>query len=239
MPNALIEKLSRRDRLGPEEVAALEEAAEPPICVPAGQDLVRPHDRPSHSTLLLSGFCGRYTTLSDGRRQFTEINVMGDFVDLHSFLMQPMDHGVLTLTACQVSHVAHAALRRITERHPHLTRLLWLDTLIDAAIHRQWLVGVGRRSGLGRFAHLLCELDMRLEVVGQAKNHTFQLPLTQPELGDAMGLSAVHVNRLLGELRREGLVEWQGARVQILNWGRLVRLAEFDPDYLRLEPSPL
>lgn len=239
MANALIDKLSRRDRLGADEIKALQAALEPPRTVPAGQDLVRQRERPGQSTLLVRGFSARYTSLSDGRRQLTEINVMGDFVDLHSFLMQPMDHGVLTLTPCEVSCVSHGALRRITEQHPHLTRLLWLDTLIDAAIHRQWLVGMGRRSGLGRFAHLLCELCMRLEVVGQASGKSFQLPLTQPELGDALGLSAVHVNRLLAELRGEGLVEWRSPDVRILNWGRLVRIAEFDPAYLRLESSPL
>ena len=239
MPNVLIDKLSRRDLLNAEEVAALEQAVEPTQIVPAGQDLVRQHQRPTHSTLLLSGFCARYATLDDGGRQLTEINVMGDFVDLHSFLMQPMDHGVLTLTPCEISRVPHGALRHITERHPHLTRLLWLDTLIDAAIHRQWLVGMGRRSGLGRFAHLLCELHVRLEVVGQVEDHTFELPLTQPELGDAMGLSAVHVNRLLAELRRDRLVQWLGPQVRILDWERLVRIAEFDPSYLRLGPAPL
>ena len=239
MPNVLIDKLSRRDLLNAEEVAALEQAVEPTQIVPAGQDLVRQHQRPTHSTLLLSGFCARYATLDDGGRQLTEINVMGDFVDLHSFLMQPMDHGVLTLTPCEISRVPHGALRHITERHPHLTRLMWLDTLIDAAIHRQWLVGMGRRSGLGRFAHLLCELHVRLEVVGQVEDHTFELPLTQPELGDAMGLSAVHVNRLLAELRRDRLVQWLGPQVRILDWERLVRIAEFDPSYLRLGPAPL
>lgn len=239
MPNALIDKLSRRDRLSADEVVALERAMEPAQSVPAGQDLVRQHQRPTHSTLLLSGFCARYATLDDGRRQLTEINVKGDFVDLHSFLMQPMDHGVQTLTPCEISRVPHGALRHITERHPHLTRLLWLDTLIDAAIHRQWLVGMGRRTGLECFAHLLCELHVRLDVVGGVQNGTFELPLTQPELGDAMGLSAVHVNRLLAELRRDGLVQWLGSQVRILDWDRLVRIAEFDPSYLRLESAPL
>ena len=109
---------------------------------------------------------------------------MGDLVDLHSFLLKVMDHGVVTLTPCQIARVPHSALRRISEQHAHLTRLLWLDTLIDAAIHRQWIVGMGRRSGLGRFAHLLCEMCLRLESVGQVQDGGFLLPLTQHELGD-------------------------------------------------------
>lgn len=239
MSTPLIAKLARRDQISAEEIAALEGAMEPSQTVAAGQDLVHQHERPTHSTLLLSGFSARYTALDDGRRQITEINVMGDFVDLHSFLLKVMDHGVVTLTPCQIARVPHSALRRISEQHAHLTRLLWLDTLIDAAIHRQWIVGMGRRSGLGRFAHLLCEMCLRLESVGQVQDGAFLLPLTQHELGDAMGISAVHVNRLLAEMRREGLVAWRGPRVQLLDRKRLSSIAEFDPAYLRLESAPV
>lgn len=239
MVNALIDKLSRRDGLSPAEQAVLREVLGPPRAVASGQDLVRQHSTPAHSTVLLDGFSARYTALADGRRQITEINVRGDFVDLHSFLMRPMDHGVMTLTACAVSQVSHRALKRLTENHPHLARLLWLDTLIDAAIHRRWMVGMGRMSGLGRFSHLLCELYLRLEVVGAAARGAFDLPLTQTELGDALGLSPIHVNRLLGEMRREGLVAWRGSRVRLLDWNRLAMIAQFDPAYLRLNREPV
>ncbi|VXC01292.1 Crp/Fnr family transcriptional regulator [Brevundimonas sp. G8] len=235
----LVEKLSLRDRISPDEIEALQKALESPKIVAAGSDIVREHTRPLHSTLLISGFSARYSTLEDGARQITEINVAGDFIDLHSLLMKQMDHGVVALTECVVAEAPHSGLIDITERHPHLTRLLWLDTIIDAAIHRQWLVAMGRRSGLGHLAHLVCELYLRLQAVGQTGDLSFDLPLTQAVLGDALGLSTVHVSRLISELRGEGVVNWSGGRIDILDWRRLAEIAEFDPTYLRLQSDPV
>lgn len=235
----LVEKLSLRDRISPEEIEALQKALEPPKTVAAGSDIVREHSRPLHSTLLISGFSARYSTLEDGARQITEINVSGDFIDLHSLLMKQMDHGVVALTECVVAEAPHSGLIDITERHPHLTRLLWLDTIIDAAVHRQWLVAMGRRSGLGHLAHLVCELYLRLQAVGQTGDMTFDLPLTQAVLGDALGLSTVHVSRLISELRGEGVINWSNGQIDILDWRRLAEIAEFDPTYLRLQSDPV
>ena len=235
----LVEKLSLRDRISREEIEALQKALEPPKTVAAGSDIVREHSRPLHSTLLISGFSARYSTLEDGARQITEINVAGDFIDLHSLLMKQMDHGVVALTECVIAEAPHSGLIDITERHPHLTRLLWLDTIIDAAIHRQWLVAMGRRSGLGHLAHLVCELYLRLQAVGQTGDLTFDLPLTQAVLGDALGLSTVHVSRLISELRGEGVINWSGGQIDILDWRRLAEIAEFDPTYLRLQSDPV
>ncbi len=235
----LVDKLSLRDRLSAQEIAALEKTLEPPRAVSAGADIVREHTRPLASTLLISGFSARYSTLEDGSRQITEINVSGDFIDLHSLLMKQMDHGVVALTDCVVADAPHTRLIDITERHPHLARLLWLDTIIDAAIHRQWLVAMGRRSGLGHLAHLVCELYLRLQAVGQTGELTYELPLTQSVLGDALGLSTVHVSRLISELRAEGVIQWSGGRIDILDWRRLAEIAEFDPTYLRLQSEPV
>ena len=134
------------------------------------------------------------------------IHVVGDFVDLHSFVLKTMDHSVGALTRCRVALVPHEFLQGVTERLPHLTRLLWLDTLVDAATHREWIVGMGRRSALEQLAHLICELYVRLEVLGQVDGATFDLPLTQTDLGDALGLSLVHINRTVRELREAGLL---------------------------------
>lgn len=232
--NAVVEKMRRRDLLNDEEIAVLDSVLDPPRRVPAGADIVTENVHASHSTLILSGLSGRYSTLADGGRQITEINVPGDFVDLHSLLMKQMDHGIVALSDCTYATAPHARLIEITERHPHLTRLLWLDTIIDAAIHRQWLVAMGRRSGLGHLAHLLCEMYLRLQVVGQTEGMAFELPLTQSVIGDVLGLSTVHVNRLIAELRAEGLVAWSSFQVEILDWDRLATIAEFDPTYLRL-----
>jgi CRP-like cAMP-binding protein len=235
----LFDKLARRDDLTPEEGAALRDVVGPARTVEAGVDIVVEHDRPGHSTLLVSGFCARYTTLADGGRQITEINITGDFVDLHSFLMKQMDHGVVTLSGCVIAPAPHARLREVTEAHPHVARLLWLDTVVDAAIHRQWIACMGRRTASAHLAHLLCELYKRLEVVGLAGNCVFDLPLTQAILGDTLGLSTVHVNRLISELRQLEILCWSQGRVEILDWDRLAALAEFDPRYLRLQREPV
>src|SRR5690606_31846796 len=141
-----------------------------------------------------------------------------EFVDLHSLLLAEMDHNVLALSDCEAAMVPHDLLRELTRTQPHLTRLLWTLTIIDAAIYRQWLVAAGRLSSVAQIAHFICEMYIRLEVVGKAQNLSFRLPMNQNELSDTMGLSLVHVNRTLQELRRDSLIEWQGDLVRILDW---------------------
>lgn len=238
MTNPLITKLERRDRLSDEEKRVLDGAVAQVRTFPPRTDIVQEGSRPAHSCLLLDGFAARYRVLEGGKRQITALHVAGDFVDLHSFLLKTMDHGVLALTACRIALVPHEALRRITDDHPHLTRLLWLSTLIDAAIHREWLATMGRLSAAQNLAHLVCEMFTRLGVVGLTSGRTLRLPLSQPEVGDVLGLSTVHVNRVLQELRGLGLLAWQGDAVAILDWDGLARFAEFDPTYLHLEPEP-
>ena len=170
----------------------------------------------------------------NGARQITELNVPGDFVDLHSLMMNPMDHGVVALTACTVARSPHEGLRRLTETEPHVTRLLWMDTLIDAAVHRQWIAGLGRRTAMGRLSHLVCELYVRLKTVHRAGGCRMELPLSQAVLADILGLSDVHVNRSIAQLRVANLVKWTGRVIEIRDWDGLVRQAEFDPTYLRL-----
>ena len=234
MVEPLIAKLERRDRLSHEEKRVLEAAVTRVRDVRADEDILREGDRPSESTLLLEGFAARYKVLSNGRRQITALHVTGDYVDLHSFLLKPLDHGVVALTPCRLALVPHSAIEKITENHPHLARLLWLSTLIDGAIHREWLTAMGRRSATAHMAHLICELFVRLEAVGQVHDNTIQLPITQSELGDTLGLSTVHVNRVLQELRKEGLIRLRGNALTVLDWDRLQEVAEFTPIYLNL-----
>ena len=238
MANPLIRKLEQRDRLSDEERQVLENAVAKVREVGADEDIVKEGDRPSESSLLLEGFAARYKVLSNGRRQITDFHVVGDFVDLHSFLLKTMDHGIVALTRCRIGVVPHATLNQITEKYPHLARLLWLHTLIDSAIHREWLTAMGRRPANGHLAHLICELFLRLRIVDQAEGDTIQIPITQAELGDALGLSTVHVNRVLQNLRGEGLVRWQGNALTILDWERLQQVAEFTPTYLNLQHEP-
>ena len=235
MADPLLLKLEQRDRLSPEERQVLQRAVTRVREYGADEDIVREGDRPAASSLLLEGFAARYKVLSNGKRQITALHVTGDFVDLHSFLLHTMDHGIVALSPCRVAIVPHETLREITERYPHLGRLLLLNTLIDGATHREWLVAMGRRPAIAHTAHLLCELFTRLRVVGQTNDRSFNLPITQAEFGDALGLSTVHVNRVLQELRAKRLITWDDGLVTIHDWERLQHIAEFDPTYLNLQ----
>jgi CRP-like cAMP-binding protein len=240
MSHPLIAKLHELDRLSNEEEDALRSVVVRERRVAADAVLVEQGSTPTESTLLLEGITARAKTLSSGQRQITALHIPGDFVDLHSFLLARMDHEVVALTACRVAMVPHSALRYLTERFPHLNRLLWLTTLIDGSIHREWIVALGRRPAVAHMAHLLCELFLRMQAIGATEDSTFQLPLTQSELGDTLGLSTVHVNRVLQELRRAHVVEWVGrSSVTIRDWDGLVAIAEFDPTYLNLRGKPL
>ncbi|GAC1485497.1 MAG: Crp/Fnr family transcriptional regulator [Acetobacteraceae bacterium] len=196
------------------------------------QDLVREGDEPVHCLLLLEGFACRNKSLRDGRRQILAFNIPGDFVDLCSYLTQPMDHSISTLTQVKVGTIPHGTIADWTERFPNLCRLLWRDTLIDAAINREWMVNVGRRSAYQRIAHILCEMAVRLHAVGLAQDYSCDLPITQGELADATGLSTVHVNRVIQELRGDGLIALNGRSFTALDWEGLKRAADFDPLYL-------
>ena len=201
----------------------------------AGQDIVREGDVPSECGLILDGFACRYKLLPEGRRQVMSFHIVGDICDLHSFLLKEMDHSVGAVTACTLGVIPHQALRTITERHPHLTRLLWRSTLIDAAVFREWMVGIGRRSGLARVAHLLCETLTRLETIGLAQDGVCELPMTQTDIGDALGLTNVHINRVLQQLRGRGIITLRQTALVVIDWERLKQIGEFVPNYLHLD----
>jgi len=238
MINPFLLSLQRRDVLSEAELKIVERLASRPRRIAVGRDMVRDEDSPKESCLMLSGFSARYHILGDGRRQITAIHVAGDFVDLHSFLLSRMDHSVVALTDCTVGLVPHEYLRELTETRAHFSRLLWLSTIIDAAIYRQWLVAAGRLSSIGQIASFLCEMFVRLQIVQLTEGFTFRLPISQAVLSDAMGLSVVHVNRTLQELRKQKLISWEGEQVKILDWAALRAVADFDPTYLNLEARP-
>ncbi|HZY67309.1 MAG TPA: Crp/Fnr family transcriptional regulator [Devosia sp.] len=233
-----LSKLEARDRLSPEERQLLIGCAEDIRDYPAGSDLVREGDRPDVSLLIVDGFTSRYRDMRDGTRHITSIHVPGDFVDLHSLLIRDMDHSVGALSNCRMMRFPHSRLRELSETAPHLTRLLWLMTLIDGSIHREWLAAASR-SAPEQIAHLICELYVRLGLIGMVEpDNSFNLPLTQVEIGEALGLSAVHVNRSLQHLRGEELFSWHSHQVRILNWDALRERASFDDRYLHLVQEP-
>jgi CRP-like cAMP-binding protein len=234
----LLLKLRARDIVSDDEAQVLREAITEIRVMPPAKALVRAGVTLSECTLLFEGFVCRYKDLADGQRQIMELHVAGDFLDLHSFLLKRLEHNVGSMTSVRLAVVPHDAIREITERHPHLARLLWFSTLLDAAIHREKILTVGRRSAIGRIAHILCELYVRLEVVGLASGGRYRLPLTQSDLADVSGLTPVHVNRMLKKLRDEALLTFRGGEVVIHDLERLQQLAEFSPAYLYLERRP-
>jgi CRP-like cAMP-binding protein len=231
-------KLSARDELTAEERQAILGAVSEYRDYPADKTFIRAGEELNHSTILLDGLMARHKDLREGQRQITELHVGGDFADLHSFTLKRLDHHVMTLTPCRTAIVPHDNLRAITEQFPHLTRVYWFATNLDAAIHREWELSLGRRTAIARLAHLFCELHVRLGLVGLADELEYDLQLTQAELSECLGLTSVHINRTLKELREQELVEFRGGRVLISDLVSLRRLAEFDPAYLYLEKRP-
>ncbi|MET0282356.1 MAG: Crp/Fnr family transcriptional regulator [Steroidobacteraceae bacterium] len=240
LTDSVVRQLTRRDSsLSEASRDLLSRSLSPPALVKAGEDMVIQGSRPSHSTVILNGWACRYGTLPDGRNQTLALHIRGDFVDLHSFPIKVMDHSVCALTDCTIATIPHDLLRQITKVDPHLTRVLWLHTLVDAAILRQWLLSSAQRTALEHCAHLLCELFTRLQVAELAfPGRPFELPISQIELGAALGITPVHVSRTLSKLRNTGLFTWKQGEALIPDWERLSRLASFDPTYLILTDEP-
>ena len=232
-------KLRARDQIDAAEEHAIRSASSEIRDLPADKTFIYAGEPLNHSTLLLDGWMCRYKDLKDGKRQVTELHMAGDFADLHSFTLKRLDHNIMTLTPCRVALVPHDRLRRITEEFPHLARVYWFATNLDAAIHREWEVSLGRRNAISKLASLLCELHVRLQLVGLVSGNSYALPLTQTDLAECMGLTNVHVNRTLRELRELELAEVQSGCVTIKDWAGLARLGEFDDAYLYLDrPTP-
>ena len=230
----LLLKLARRDLASKEEQAVFLRAVVRVDTVPRGHDVARQDVPQSECRIVVDGMAAHYRLLSDGGRQITQLSIPGDFVDLPGLLTKRLDYGVVAVTPMKLAVVPHDNLAAITREHPHLGRLLWLDTLLQAASVREWLVSSGRRSALARLAHFFCEMLTRYELVGLAHRNACPLPLTQADLSDICGLTHVHINRTLQTLRASGLVSWQKGWLAVLDREELVRAADFDPAYLHL-----
>lgn len=234
LPRHLIRKLEHYGPLSAEERQVLEDSASSDRQVGPDQDMVREGDRPSHCILILEGLACCYKLLANGKRQIMAFEIAGDICDLNSFLLGELDHNVGTLTPCKLALIPHNIIREITEKYPRINRALWRTSLIDASIFRAWMINIGRRSAYERIAHLFCETLLRLKAVGLAEDSNYELPVTQAEIGDSLGLSTVHVNRSLQALRGKGLITLRGARLTIHDWEGLKRVADFNPNYLHL-----
>lgn len=214
---------------------SLENAFAEVLDVPARTTLIRAREPVHVSTLLVEGFMSRYIDDRKGLRQLVGLHVPGDFVDLHSLPMLTLDHNIATLTAAKVAIVPHTELRRLIEEDRELGLKLWFSTLIDASLHRAWLFRVGRLDAVGRVAHFLSEVNARLEAVDLSDGHSFTLGITQADLAEACGLTSVHTNRVMRQLREMELCTMRAPIVEILDRPALERRGNFDPYYLYLE----
>jgi len=200
--------------------------------VEAKRDLIRQGEAPRSLFLILEGWACHYRQLDDGRRQIVDFAVPGDLCDLNLFILDEMDHSISAITRLKVAAIGGEVFRTLVTTHPNITTALWWQELVSKSIHREWIVNVGRRSAPERIAHLLCEMFLRLESVGLTDGFSCDFPPTQVDLADATGLTSVHVNRSLQELRGRGLVELDRKRLTIPDLRALQELAGFNPDYL-------
>ena len=196
-----------------------------------GEIVLRQGEDASRCVFIVSGFLYQARIVGD-RSQILAFHVPGDMPCLHTLLVSPMDADLVGLGPSLVGYVAHSQLKQLLDGSIHLTRAFWRETLIDAAISRQWIARLGAQAALPKVAHLICELAARLEVVGLVKNRRFQMPMTQRHVADACGLSIVHVNRTIQELRGRRLIAWEGSEIELLQPDELRALADFTPDYL-------
>jgi CRP-like cAMP-binding protein len=233
-----VDRLALRSVLTDQEVEALLNLNGQFKQIAAHVDIVRLGEYVDHSCLVVDGFVGRFGQTRDGLRQITCLHIPGDMADLPSVVSPKSAWGLGALTSATILRIPHADLRRVAAQHSGIAEAFWRDCVADGSIS-EWVVNVGRRDALSRLAHLLCEMAVRMERVGQADRHSFPLPVTQADLGDATGLTSVHVNRMIKELRTRSIATAHAGLVTVHDWKQLVSIGDFDPAYMLLDgPSP-
>nr|WP_314444078.1 Crp/Fnr family transcriptional regulator [uncultured Sphingomonas sp.] len=197
--------------------------------------LVREFDRVSHACLLLSGFAIRHKIVAGGHRQIVAIHMKGEFVDLQNSMLGTADHSVQMLTKGKAAFIPTEQIKELADKYPNVGRALWTDTLVDGSIFREWIANVGRRDAFTRVAHLLCEFAMRMEAAGLGERGHYELPMTQEQLADATGLTSVHINRTMKQLRAAQLITGGTPRsIVISDWRQLADAGDFNSAYLHL-----
>jgi len=232
---SFVTRLSLLSPLSNDDEAALEGLTAQVTRVRANSDIIAPGSDFEYAILVASGLVGRFLQLTDGRRQITAIHLPGDIADLHRVATPKAGSALQALTNAAVVRVSGRELRAVALSSPAITQAFWVYSAVDAAILARWAANL-RRDAKARMAHLLCEIGERMESSGQGERREFLLELTQAQIGDALGLTPVHVNRTLKALRALGVVEVEGRIFRIPDWPRLAAIADFDPDYLQLEP---
>jgi CRP-like cAMP-binding protein len=222
----------RRNELDDLELQTVEDSIAEVRTFSARKTILKAGEKPDYSVFLIEGFICRYMDAHDGRRQLVALQIPGDFVDLHAYPLTYLDHDNATITECTVGIVPHDRLRKIQHEMPHLAYMLWFSTLLDAAIHREWIFRLGRLGAVGRLAHFIAETEHRLAAIGRAEKGCFSLPLVQTDLAEATGMTAIHANRCLANLRKQGVLDFRDGQVQIHDRKALLAAGEFDPRYL-------
>jgi CRP-like cAMP-binding protein len=195
-------------------------------------------DRPQNTCLLLSGYAYRHKLAGNGGRQILSIHMKGDVLDLQNSLLGIADHNVQMLTAGEVVLIPVDSIRELAFNHPSVGLAMWYETLVEGSIFREWVLNIGRRNARTRIAHLLCEFALRLEIVDLGQHTTYELPITQEQLADAVALTSVHVNRTLMNLEQDGLITRTRRVISVVDWKALVKVADFEPRYLHLDRPP-
>lgn len=232
-----LDRLTSRSLLTKEEEQAILDLPGYAEQVRSNRDFVKLGERTDHATLVVGGFVGRFDQSGDGARQITALHLPGDMADLHSVVQPEATSALQALSTATIVRIPHEAVRRTTAAYPALAEALWRDCMVDASILAQWVVNVGRRDAKARIAHLLCEVALRAGVAPAKGEIMFPFPVTQMQLADVTGMTAVHVNRSLQRLRQEGLADVR-RDVRIYDWGALVKAAEFDAEYLQMDVKP-
>lgn len=234
---ALTRRLRSMSALDDEDVRALRSLPYIVRRYPANQTIVRNGEKPSECCLIIEGFCLRSKATSHGQTQILSFHIPGDIPDLESLHLHVMDHDLMTLTECTLSFVSHTALRNLTRRRYGVAEALWRDTLIDAARFREWIVNIGQRPAISRLSHIIVEMRERLKVIGRGEGECIEMPFTQEQLGDAMGITSVHVNRIVKQLRDDRILEFSRRAVTVIDERKLLQLADFDGVYLHQTPA--
>jgi CRP-like cAMP-binding protein len=230
----LVAKLETRAPLAEEDREALDSLRLDVREIAARRNIIREGDRPDHVHLVLEGWAARYKLLPDGARQITAFLIPGDFCDLHVTVLDEMDHGIITLTRSRVAFIPRATMDELTDR-ASLAKAFWWSTLVDEAVLRAWIVNIGRRDATESIGHLFCELYVRMRNVALTDGHRFDLPLTQEEIADALGLTPVHVNRVLQRMRAEGLISLKQGALTIHDYRSLEKASGFNANYLHTD----
>ena len=232
MPNRFVEKLECFAALSSDDIVLLTRMTATARKIGARQHLIREGDRPGPVFVMIDGWACRYKMLPDGSRQIVAFLMPGDSCDMHVAELAEMDHGIQTLTASRVAVIGRTDIAELITDHPQIARALWSTQLVDQGISRAWIVSMGRRNSIARVAHLMCELYLRARNIGLVSGNAFEMPLSQVVLADALGLTPVHVNRVLRKLRLASVMEIQRGALTVLDPVGLAKVAGFDENYL-------